>query len=93
MKDVTSNLDWLICTFCRGSNITDCQASSRFNRWYSIVGVVIINGMSQQPFGLAMVLLGRVGGYQAKNSGQEAPHGCLQTWPKHVCGLSVTFLQ
>ena len=34
-----------------------------------------------------------VRGYQAKNSGWEAPHGCLQMWSKHVCGLSITFPQ
>ena len=49
--------------------------------------------MGQQPFGLAAALLGRVEGHEAKNSRQEAPHGCLQMWSKHVCGLPVTFLQ
>ena len=55
--------------------------------------VVVIDSMGQQPFVLVVAFLGCVRGYQTKNSRQEAPHGCLQMWSKHVCGLSVTLPQ
>ena len=53
----------------QGLKYHQLSASSGFNRWCSIIGVVVIDGMGQQTFWLVTAFLGRVRGYQAKNSG------------------------